>query len=69
MANRRNESDAKEAVREARLLLAGLFQEVKKEKEAQDPRNIAQALSLLVPLVRKKAPREQILRERRKLSG
>ena len=63
LANRRNESDAKEAVREARLLLAGLFQEVRKEKEAQDPRNIAQALSLLVPLVRKKAPREQILRE------
>ncbi|MBQ7059654.1 MAG: methyltransferase domain-containing protein [Firmicutes bacterium] len=63
MANRRNESDAKEAVREARLLFAGLFQEVRKEKEAQDPRNIAQALSLLVPLVRKKAPREQILRE------
>ena len=63
MAKRQNESDAKEAVREAHLLLAGLFQEVRKEKEAQDPQNIAKALSLLVPLARKKAPREQIFRE------
>ena len=54
MAKRQNESDAKEAVREAHLLLAGLFQEVRKEREAQDPQHIAQALSLLVPLTRKK---------------
>ena len=48
-------------MQQAEELLAKLQEEIRsEEKEAQDQRAIAGVLSLLVPLVRKKAPREQV---------